>query len=71
MKPCKFQSDGYCIRPVNDYCHPSECKGNYSITELCKHPNTAIVVLNTTVTCETTATIEAFEGGGFASNGGV
>ena len=55
MIRCKHQTDGYCIRPENDYCRPSQCKGNYSITELCQHPNTAVVVLNTTVTCETTA----------------
>lgn len=56
MKLCKFQADGYCIRPENDYCYFNECKGDHSITEICKHPNTAIVVVKAVLNCETTVT---------------
>lgn len=49
MKKCKYQSDGYCIRPENDYCKANECKG-------CDHSETSIVTTAVTVTCETTVT---------------
>lgn len=54
MVKCKHTADGYCIRQENDYCPPDECKGNYSIKEVCKHPVTLTRVLSTTTTCETT-----------------
>ena len=48
MKRCEHQKDGYCIRGEADYCNDDECKG-------CDHKHTSIVVLEATLTCETTA----------------
>ena len=45
---CKYSEDGYCIRPENNYCHSTECKG-------CEHKDTSIVVIEATLTSETTA----------------
>ena len=57
MKPCKHTTDGYCIRPENGYCPADDCKGDHSITEICLHPHTAILVTNTAATCETTVEV--------------
>ncbi len=54
MVKCKHTEDGYCIRQENDYCHESECKGTYSIKEVCKHTNKLTQVISTAGTCETT-----------------
>jgi hypothetical protein len=53
MKPCKYQSDGYCMRPENDYCPADECRG----WQECPHTVTATSLLSAVVTCETTVTI--------------
>jgi len=48
MEPCKHTTDGYCLRPENNYCPADKCKG-------CTHQDTSIVVIKATTTCETTA----------------
>lgn len=48
MQPCKYSSDGVCIRPENDYCHASECLG-------CKHTDTHLAVIDAQANCEVTA----------------
>jgi hypothetical protein len=60
MIQCKHGENGYCIRPENDYCHPSECKGETEIKETCDHPMRLTRVLFTTATCETTVEVCAF-----------
>ena len=46
LKQCKHTTDGYCIRPENDYCYGDECLG-------CSHENQQIRVIKVVVNCET------------------
>ncbi|HLS12199.1 MAG TPA: hypothetical protein VK050_08555 [Flavobacteriaceae bacterium] len=53
MKQCNYTSDGYCLRPENDYCPSDQCLGNTN----CQHKIQGIQVIATCVNCETTQVV--------------